>query len=138
LTSPLSLGTRAARGILWTGGAAALQLGSILVLYRFLPIASMGRFEYALILTMFLALVANLGLSAALVQRRDIQPVHFDSAFWLNLAMGVALWGGIQLTAHPLSGMLARESRTEFEQALRVLAFILPCAAVATPMAKCA
>lgn len=124
-----SLGTRAARGVVWTGGAAALQLGAILVLYTVLPIADMGRFEYALILVMLLALLGNLGLSAALVQRRQVDDLHFSSAFWVNLATGLGLAIAVQLAAPWLSRWLGGGAPAEFQRALRVLAFILPCAA---------
>lgn len=125
-----SLGTRAARGILWTGGASALQLVAILVLYTTLPIADMGRFEYALILIMFLALAGSLGLNAALVQRREVDEIHFSSAFWISLGAGLILAVGVYAVAPPLGRLLGGSSPLAFQQALRVLALILPCAAV--------
>jgi O-antigen/teichoic acid export membrane protein len=125
-----SLGTRAARGVVWTAGAAALQLGSLLVLYRLLPIASMGRFEYALILVMLVALLANLGLNVALVQRREVDEADFDSSFWLSLGVGVGLCAAVLAAAPPLGALLGGDAPSEFERALRVQALILPCAAI--------
>jgi len=130
VTNALSLATRAARGVLWTGGAAVLQLVSLLVLYRLLPIASMGRFEFILILVMFLALLASLGLCAALVQRRDAGDLHFDAAFWVSLAVGTAMAAALIVAARPIGVLLGGEAAPEFADALRILAFILPCAAV--------
>ena len=50
-----SLATRALRGLLWNGGASAIQLGIMLALYALMPIEKLGHFEWALMLAMLLA-----------------------------------------------------------------------------------
>lgn len=125
-----SLGTRAVRGVLWTGSASVFQLGAIMVLYKLLDTGDMGRFEYALILVMFLALIGDLGLSNALVQRRAVDDTHFDTAFWTNAAWGLTITS-LMLAAAPLiAALLQVEKAPEFTRALRILCLLIPFASV--------
>ena len=64
---PLSLATHATRGVFWTSIPFVLQMLMGVLFYTYLPIAEMGRFEWALTVVMFLALVSDLGLGAALI-----------------------------------------------------------------------
>lgn len=43
------------------------------------------------VITSFANIFAEMGFSAALVQKTDVQPVHLSSVFWLNLGVGLFL-----------------------------------------------
>ena len=110
----------------------------------------MGRFEAALLLVMFLALLSDLGLWSALVQRRQVTDRHFSTAFWtclvsgtivaaltthfgpqaiesVTLAIGRLLaWIGMPGTAAPAGPV----TPDEYAPILSILSLLLPCAAV--------
>ena len=125
-----SLSTRALRGVLWTASPFALQLFIGVLFYAFIPTAEMGRFEYALIVVMVLALLADLGLGSALVQHRNPSEEHFDSAFWTNLAAGAALTAGLAAAAPQLARLSGAEDPEQFARVTRVLVLLVPFAAV--------
>ena len=130
MSTALPLATRALRGFLWNGGASVIQLGTILILYAFVPKAGMGHFEWALALIMLLALIGDLGLSAALVQPPEATEVHFDSAFWINLAWGIILTATVFATAPILAPYLGGEAPATFVRVMRTLCLLIPCASV--------
>jgi O-antigen/teichoic acid export membrane protein len=125
-----SLATRAVRGVFWTGSASVIQLVTTMVLYSYLPIGEMGRFEWALILVMFLALSGDLGLSAALVQLRQVGDDHFDAAFWANLVWGVGITVLVLATASLVAPYLGGSDPAAFTRVLRILSLLLPFASV--------
>jgi len=132
-TSPSGVATRAARGILWTGSPFLLQIAISVAFYGYLRVEAMGGFEWALILVMLLALICSLGLEQALVQKRVATDLHYSSAFWLNLGLGLATAVAVLLTApfwarHLAGGDL--DDPEAFARGLSTLSLILPCAAV--------
>lgn len=86
-----ALATQAIRGLFWTGIPVVLPIFTILLFYALLDAKVMGRFEAALNWVMLLALLADLGISAALVQFRQMEEVHYSSAFWANLLIGLGV-----------------------------------------------
>ena len=130
MAAELSLATRAVRGFLWNGSASFIQLGTLLLLYWLLDIDKMGRFEFGRILIMFLALVGNLGLSQALVQRRDIDDDHFYTVFWINLAWGLCLTALVFAGAPTFATLSGSEQPGEFTLVLRILCLLLPLASI--------
>lgn len=125
-----SLSTRALRGVLWTASPFALQLFIGVLFYAFIPTGEMGRFEYALIVVMVLALVADLGLGSALVQHRNPSEEHFDSAFWTNLAAGAALTAAVAAAAPLLARLSGTGNPEQFARVTRILVLLVPFAAV--------
>ena len=124
------LSTRVLRGVLWTASPFALQLFIGVLFYAFIPTEEMGRFEYALIVVMVLALVADLGLGSALVQHRSASEEHFDSAFWATLAAGAALTAAAAATAPQLARLSGAADPEQFARVTRVLVLLVPFAAV--------
>ena len=92
------------RGFLWNGSASLVQLGTIVALYALLEVEELGSFEWGLSLVMLLAIIGDLGLGTALVQRPDAVDAHFDTAFWTNVAWGLLLTGIVILSAPALAG----------------------------------
>lgn len=128
-----SVATRAARGILWTGSPFLLQIAISVAFYGYLRVEEMGGFEWALILVMLLALMCSLGLEQALVQNRAATELHYSSAFWLNLALGLATCFVVMHTAPFWARHFAGddlEDPVAFIRGLSTLSLILPCAAV--------
>lgn len=125
-----SLATSTVRGLFWTGSAFALQVLTTVAFYRFLPVAQMGDFEWALMMVMFLALLCDLGLGSALVQDRDAGEEHFDAAFWASLVAGAGLTAAVVTSAPWLSRVLAGNAREGFAPILSGLVLLVPFAAV--------
>ena len=88
---PVALATKAIRGAFWTGSPFLLQMGIRVLFYSYLVTEVMGRFEAALLLVMFLALLSDLGLWSALIQQRRITDLHFSTAFWTCLCSGIVV-----------------------------------------------
>ncbi|MFH1571394.1 MAG: oligosaccharide flippase family protein [Gemmatimonadota bacterium] len=127
-TPPQSLSTRAARGVLWSGGSIALQVAVTVLFFRFLPPEVMGQFQAALLAVVLVALVGDLGLGTALVQARQVDEEHFDAAFWTALICGLVLVGASVAAAGWLAGF--NEDAAAFERAFVPLSCLLPFAAV--------
>ena len=94
-------------GIFWLSyGKAAffiLQLVVIGVLARLVTPAAFGVVNAALIVTGFSAIVSQLGLGPALVQRPSLDRRHIDTAytfsFLFGLSLGAILWFGAPVAA---------------------------------------
>ena len=147
---PVPLATKAIRGAFWTGSPFLLQMFIRLLFYSWLAQEAMGTFDAALLLVMFLALVSDLGLWSALVQRRGVTDLHFSTAFWTCLCSGIlisalaTLWGaeaiefsttgisrlmqgaGLNVSATPADPM----AREEYSRVLSTPSLLLPFAAV--------
>jgi PST family polysaccharide transporter len=95
--SPQELKRRAIKGFVWSSGAFISQKGlvfvSTLVLARLLDPADFGIVAFALAITAYLARLTDLGMSAALVQRRDAsEPRVYSTVFWLANGSGLVLF----------------------------------------------
>ena len=125
-----SLSTHALRGVLYTASPFVLQLFIGVLFYVFVPTDDMGRFEYALIFVMFLSVVADLGLSAALVQNRNVTEEHFHSAFWTSLFAGATLTIVVIATAPHLVSYIGSADHEKMVVVLRMMVLLLPFAAI--------
>jgi PST family polysaccharide transporter len=89
------LARRSARGGVVTVGAQVtklmLQLGATALLARLLTPADFGVFAMVAVFTGFIARFRDLGLSAATVQRAEVDHSHASTLFWVNVAGGVTL-----------------------------------------------
>lgn len=68
-----------------------LQLGVGIVLARLLPPRDFGLLALALIVVGLSRLVANLGIAASIIQRRDLSPRHVRVAFTLASLLGLGI-----------------------------------------------
>jgi PST family polysaccharide transporter len=88
-------GSRAARSLVWTAlesfGLSGLSFLSLIILSRFLSAAEFGAAAIVLGLIQILNLFVEITFHDALVQRRAVEDRHFDTAFTVNLAVGIAL-----------------------------------------------
>lgn len=102
------LARRSARGGIVTVSAQALklalQLCSTAILARLLTPADFGVYAMVAVFTGFIGRFRDLGLSAATVQRAEINHGHASTLFWVNVAGGVGLMI-IALAISPLVAM---------------------------------
>jgi lipopolysaccharide exporter len=102
-----SLKTSVARGAAWMVlyrlFDRSLGLISTLVLARLLVPADFGLVAMATSFTAILELFNAFGLDVALIQRRDAKPEHFNTAWTLNVIMGLIIAAGLLALAWPLS-----------------------------------
>lgn len=122
-----SLTHRTLSGLFWTGWGrianAALQLGIIGILARLITPADFGVVSAALIVIGFSAIVSQIGLGPAIVQRRELEPRHLDTAFTASVVLGLVLGAAVWLSA-PLASSIVRIPAAE--PILRALAWTFP------------
>lgn len=89
------VGKRARRGLRWTllgtVGANLLRLGVIPALGRLLSPDEFGSVAAALTIIAFGQMLRDIGLGAALVQRKELSQEQIDASVGMSLALGIAL-----------------------------------------------
>ena len=82
-------------GVAWNGSSTiyglVLQTLGTVVLARVIGPSSFGIFAIVSVFYAYGAIVSNLGLGTALIQRPRLTEHHLATAFWLNAALGVVL-----------------------------------------------
>ncbi|MEJ2601668.1 MAG: oligosaccharide flippase family protein, partial [Anaerolineales bacterium] len=82
----MSLRKKAVKGVVWSviqkWGRAAITSLSFIVLSRLLAPEDFGLVALAATFTAFVEIFLDQGLSAAIVQRTDLEKDHLDTAFW--------------------------------------------------------
>lgn len=102
------------------GGMSIISFFSLIIYARFLEPSDFGLYAVTLSLVEVLGLLANMTFHDALVQREQVDDIHFDTAFVASLTIGVALIGLCWLVA-PLFAHLIGDPRGA--AVLRVLSF---------------
>lgn len=123
----------ATKGILWTGISQflgqALQFVVSAILARLLLPEDFGVFGIAVIVTGFLTLLNELGLTAAIVQRKEIYQSHLSTAFWINLFSSITLCTLTFILAPVIANIFNKDS---VEPVIKVLSFGLVLGAFST------
>lgn len=106
---PANLRAGAQRGVRW-GGAVGLveQLLSVLVtivLTRLLTPADFGLVTIATVVAQMAGLVTQVGVSAILVKRREVDSTVASTAFWTLLSLSTALAVAVTVAAEPLAAL---------------------------------
>jgi O-antigen/teichoic acid export membrane protein len=82
-------------GITWSitsqAGKQVIALIIGIILARLLSPREFGLIAMITVMTGFAAIFAELGLSAALIQKQDVRQDHLSSVFWINLIGGLLL-----------------------------------------------
>jgi O-antigen/teichoic acid export membrane protein len=98
-----SLRARAARGVRWSLAATVVSAGAqaaqLLVLGRLLAPADFGLMGALGIVVGFAIAYTDLGISAAVVQRRDATAEQLSTLYWLNVLAGVGVAVVVALAA---------------------------------------
>ena len=118
-----------AKGTFWVYGARysgkLVIFLSTIILARLLTKDDFGIVGYALIVTNFLDVVRDLGIGTAVIYQKE-EPTTSDTAFWLVLAVGIALFGITWVTA-PYIGDFFQDDRAVM--VTRMLALTFPISA---------
>jgi PST family polysaccharide transporter len=100
------------RGMRWSAVSQALglvaQYGSFALLARLLSPGQLGTMATAAMLIGLVAIVNEMGMGAALIQRPSLTRAHLAACFWTNAAMGAAL-GVLMALGAPALGQFFRD-----------------------------
>lgn len=99
----MSLREQAAKGVVWSviqkWGREAVSFLVFVVLSRVLAPEAFGLVALATVFTAFVQIFLDQGFSAAIVQRRELEREHLDTAFWISVLTGILLTiGGVALS----------------------------------------
>ncbi|MCF4970487.1 MOP flippase family protein [Nostoc sp. CMAA1605] len=90
-----NLRQKALLGVFWSAieswGRQAISFGVFFLLARLLGPQTFGLVALASIFLNFLQVFVDQGFSQAIIQRKELEPEHLDTAFWTNLGMGTFL-----------------------------------------------
>lgn len=91
-----NLKMKATSGVFWNGlsqfSTQVFQFIVIMILARLLTPEDFGIVGLATLFTGLVGVANELGLSAAIIQRKDIDDMHLSTSFWANIIMGLALF----------------------------------------------
>ncbi|MCY7278519.1 MAG: oligosaccharide flippase family protein, partial [Phormidesmis sp. CAN_BIN44] len=91
----MTLQQKAVKGIAWSFiqsyGNQVITLVVFLLLARLLTPEVFGLIALANIFINFIQIFLDQGLGEAIVQRKELEPEHLDTAFWTNVASGAIL-----------------------------------------------
>jgi PST family polysaccharide transporter len=118
---------KAASGMTWAfvgmGGQQVMSLIVTFFLAGLLGPRSFGLVAMAMIYIQFVQLALDQGISTAIVQRKDLEIAHLDSAFWMNL-LWACLLAGVSIG---LAGWWADLNRQpELKPIIITLSLLLP------------
>src|SRR5579862_1223325 len=84
-----------ARGVAWSSvanwGGQLVSFGVYTGLARLLDPHIFGLVAIAGVYVAFVQVFVNQGFGTAIVQRKDLEHEHVDSAFWINMVTALAL-----------------------------------------------
>ena len=99
-----------ARALKWqavmTVGRQLLSLVVFTTLARLLAPADFGLMGLTYVYLALAGMLADQGLSTALIQRSDVRPSHWDSAFWFSIGCASVLCVGTIVLANQLATLL--------------------------------
>jgi PST family polysaccharide transporter len=91
----VSLTTKTVQGVGWSGISQVihlfLQLGITAVLARLLSPNDFGLIAMVVVFTNFVRIFRDFGLTAALIQRKELTEEQLSSSFWINILTGLVL-----------------------------------------------
>lgn len=92
----MELKHRVVSGFLWTAtekfGSLAVHLCAMLMLLRLLEPADFGLVSMLAVFTAVANSIVDSGFSQALIQKKTVSRVDYDSVFWLNLGIAALLY----------------------------------------------
>jgi O-antigen/teichoic acid export membrane protein len=101
------VGKRLTAGAVWTAGGRVvsnlLGLVSTLTVARLLTPADFGLVAIATVIFAIVQAVTELSLSSALIQHKDPQQGHYDTAFTLSICRSLAIAAVLAVAAFPLA-----------------------------------
>jgi O-antigen/teichoic acid export membrane protein len=124
-----------ATSLVWSavenGGLAVISFVSLIVYLRLLSATDFGLYASALALVEMLGVVVTMLFHHALVQRRELTELHFDTAFSatmiLSVLMALACWA-----LSPLFALLVHEPSAA--RVLTGMALVFPCSGISATL----
>ncbi|MBU0467603.1 MAG: MOP flippase family protein [Candidatus Omnitrophica bacterium] len=114
---PENLSKRAAKGAAWglisNVTVSAISFLSTAILARLLEPKDFGLFGMAMIVTGVVRLFGDFGLSAALVHKKEIDNEYLSTAFWINVAAGLAL-AVVSIIVAPFASMFFKQPEVKW------------------------
>jgi O-antigen/teichoic acid export membrane protein len=106
----MTLKAQVARGLKWQAidiiGRQLLSLVVFTALARLLEPSAFGKVALVGVYMAFVAMFADQGIGAALVQRSNLDAKHVNAAFWFNVGCAALLCAGTIVFAGPVSRLL--------------------------------
>ena len=106
----MSLRRKAVKGVWWSliknFGVKSSSFIVLLFLVRLLDPEDFGLVALAGMSVRFVQIFVGNGLSQAIVQRKNLEPEHLDTAFWVNIGIGVVLTVVMILSAGQIAEIL--------------------------------
>lgn len=91
----MSLTSKTTKGVFWSGSSQVLkqifQLIITAILARLLSPSDFGTLGMATVFISFITIFNEMGISAAIVQKKDMKHEHLSSIFFINIGMGLLL-----------------------------------------------
>jgi O-antigen/teichoic acid export membrane protein len=101
------------RSLIWalieSGGLSVLSLAVLLVVARLAGPGELGAFAIALGIVQILAMVVEMLLHDAIIQRPQLTPDHLHTAFWACLGLGAGFSTACWLAAGPIGQVFESE-----------------------------
>lgn len=80
-----------------------------IVLARMLSPDDFGLIASMVVFTGFASLLMDVGLGSALVQKKDIAEIHYNTVFWTNLGLGISLTVSVALCSPLIASFYERQ-----------------------------
>ena len=89
----MTLKEKTIKGLAWSGISQFIkqiaQFAITVIFARMLYPDDFGLFAMALVIVNFLAVLMEMGMDKALIQKQDIHDAHYSSVFWLTVFTGI-------------------------------------------------
>ncbi|MDJ0733595.1 MAG: lipopolysaccharide biosynthesis protein [Nostocaceae cyanobacterium] len=111
-----NLKEKAIKGVVWTviekWGSQVISFAVFLLLARLLEPKVFGLVALANVFLAFMQVFVDQGFSQAIIQRQELEQEHLDTAFWVNITIGVLLLGTSFAVAEPIAIMFKEPQLT--------------------------
>ncbi len=91
----MNIQKKAVKGVVWSviqhWGSQTISFVVFLLLARLLEPEGFGLVALASVFIAFMEIFLDQGLTQAIVQRKELDPEHLNTAFWTNLTVGILL-----------------------------------------------
>jgi PST family polysaccharide transporter len=118
----MDLRTKALQGVAWSAlrnwGSRVVNIVVFTVLARLLSQSAIGLVAYAGVYIAFVRVFVDQGFADAIIQRDELEDAHLDTAFWVNLAMSVAMMGATVAAAPWVAWVFSEPALTPVIQVL--------------------
>jgi O-antigen/teichoic acid export membrane protein len=124
---PRGLTQRAIGGMFWTFSGTGVQVGvqvlAIMALGRLLTPEEFGLMGAATVIIGCSQIVSQVGVGPAIIQRRELEPVHIRVAVTLSGVLGLLLGAMVYFGAAEIAAFYRMP---ELEPVLRAISFLFP------------